>query len=364
MRQIKGQVVHMLVMLMLALMVMGSAAGVTAERAYAQGIDPGALQTAKANPQKGGKFVKRKKKRFFVNSKKETLANQWIFVKGKAYYLKEDGTVATGHFSWNGGNYGADSKGALYVNKWKKFGKQTYYFGATGNALADGWYKIGKTWYAFGEQGQRLKNTVFQERFVGKKGQLVVPESQKDKLKKKLLKKTKGRTSSQKKLIIVGASRVAQMQEKVKRDRGTVYIAKPGAGVAWFNTTARYQLEAYLEVYPNSIVVIQMGNNDLRSHTNVASVFDIYAASFKELMEQYPQASFYFMDALPAKNSNNGKRMEFNTLLVQTFPAQAIGGFAFMEQTGYKAKSAQDPMHYDAGTYRKIYQYICSQVKK
>ena len=178
-------------------------------------------------------------------------------------------------------------------------------------------------------------------------------------LKKILQKSTKKEIRKKRKLIIVGASRVVQMAAHVKDDVQTVYIARSGAAFKWFKSTGRVKLRAYLQIFPRSTVVIQLGNNSLKKCIkNPEKYFNYY----RELMADFPDAEFYLMDALPSRNKKKNKlRKKFNALLKEAFPDQYIKGYSYMVKHKYQTTS--DGEHYTYATSVMIYNYILKKVK-
>ena len=192
-------------------------------------------------------------------------------------------------------------------------------------------------------------------RYYGPDGQKVSGLS-----KKKILKKaTKKEKSRKKRLIIVGASRVYHMAEHVSDDKRTIYICKKGAAYKWLKKTGGVKLRAYLDLFPKSTVVIQLGNNKIKRYLKKPEKYFDY---YRELMQDYPKADFYFMDALPGiHKEKNRLRKQFNKLLKEEFPDQYIGGFSYMKKHGFS--TTKDGEHYTRTTSRMIYEYILKKAK-
>ncbi len=240
-----------------------------------------------------------------------------------------EGTYHSAMVTKNGDTYYFLKNGKLAVSRWVKFSGKKYYFGADGKMVKNAW--VGN--YYVDLKGRRVKNIT----------------------KKKVLKNsTKAERRSGKKLIILGASRVLHMQMHVSYDKQTVYLCRRGAGIKFLQLNAGPRLCAYLSVFPNSTVVFQFGNNSLSSYKkNAAKYFKYY----KKLMQAFPDADFYFMDALPGRTKKKNRlRMKFNRLLQAAFPAQYIGGYDYLMKTGYELTS--DGEHYKPVTSYAIYDYI------
>ena len=229
----------------------------------------------------------------------------------------------------NGDTYYYLSNGKRAVSRWIKYKSKKYYFGADGKMVRNAW--VGK--YYVDLKGQRCKTVT----------------------KKKVLKgSTKQERQSGKKLIIVGASRVLHMKMYVSYDKQTVYICRRGAGIKFLLNNAGPRLCAYLSKFPNSTVVFQFGNNNLSEYKKVAPRYFKY---YRTLMNAFPNADFYFMDALPGRTRKKNKlRIKFNRLLQNAFPNEYIGGYDYLMSTGISFTS--DGEHYKPVTCYKIYDYI------
>ena len=229
----------------------------------------------------------------------------------------------------NGDYYYFLSNGKMAVNRWVKYKGKRYYFGADGKMVTNAW--IGN--YYVGLNGRRVKDIT----------------------KKKVLRKsTKAERKAGKRLIILGASRVYHMGLHVSYDKQTVYLCRKGAGVKFLINNAGPKLCAYLAMFPHSTVVFQFGNNDLANYRKHAAKYFKY---YKKLMDAFPTANFYFMDALPGKTRKKNKlRVKFNRLLRSAFPAGYIGGYDYLINTGVQFTS--DGEHYKPATSYRIYDYI------
>ena len=221
------------------------------------------------------------------------------------------------------------SSGQMAVNRWVKYKGNKYYFGSDGKMIKNAW--VGN-YYVY-LNGKRVKNIT----------------------KKKVLRKsTKAERRSGKRLIIVGASRVFHMAEHVSYDKQTVYLCKKGAGIKFLRSDCGPRLCAYLAAFPHSTVVFQLGNNSLSGYKKKIVKYVNY---YQKLMDTFPLADFYFMDALPSKNKKKNRlRMKFNALLRSAFPAEYIGGYDYMIKSGISFTS--DGEHYKPVTSYLIYDYI------
>ena len=84
----------------------------------------------------------------------------------------------------------------------------------------------------------------------------------------------------------------------------------------------------------------------------------------KDLIDRYPDASFYIMDILPgnlvtrAKRNSNARK--FNRLIRKSMGSHYIGGYEFLIKNGF---TLIDNSHYDTATYKKIYAYILRKIR-
>lgn len=125
------------------------------------------------------------RKKMYYTDKNGKLYRGWL---NKSYYLKEDGSRASGFYSVDGTKYYFDKKsgkkktgwvsvggsrycfdtktGAMKVSCWVKNGKKYYYVGANGKMQTSRWLQIGESRYYLDETGARVTGTVF----IGEKG--------------------------------------------------------------------------------------------------------------------------------------------------------------------------------------------------
>ena len=331
--------------------------------------DPDAVSIAKEHTYSGGKFVKSGKNLVYRIGSTQ-LKDTWAWIGGSVYRFNASGFVQKGSFTWNGFSYLADSRGRLQINVLCKSKAGSSFYKKTGAKAVNEWITCKGRQYYMNARGYLARNTWVGDFYVGSNGlkkrncwvgrnYLDANGLRSEKATEKTVRSTATEKEIQKggKLIIVGASRVVQMGVAVTGDEAAVYIARYGAGYSWFASTGMTALTGYLKVYPKSKVVIQLGNNDLEN-------FSRYASAYRRLIEEYPDASFYFMDALPsAKKSKNAQRQAFNAKLKAAFPKEYIGGYDYLARTKIVYKSKKDKEHYGKATNRKIYKYITSKIK-
>ena len=340
-------------------------------------VNPQAVSLAAKNVLENASVVKTSKGYICKeNNKRRVLKNKWVTINGSVYYFNSKGYAQTGEFEYKECRYFAGADAKVYVSRWRYVnGSKTYYYGKTAAQLRSCWCRIKSEYYYFKKDGSIARNTWIGAYFVRRNGTRVqglkrtknTTSSAEDGKEQESTSGTNGKwgVSEEKKLIILGASRVVQMQAAVSSDEDILYICQSGAGYSWLTRCGLPELRAYLSVYPNSKVVFQFGNNDTGKSQDC--YFTQYSALYKQLIAEYPSTSFYFMDILPANlkrcKSKNAKAKEFNTKLKAAFPRTSkggyIGGYSWMVSNGFGLK---DKYHYDDETYRRIYRYILKKV--
>ena len=285
------------------------------------------------------------------------LKDAWVKIGAGIYHFEKDGAATTGMYELGKHKYYFDDSGKLYINKFLKTGEDKYFFGDDGRMVTNEWVKATRTrrYYALND-GMLARSMWVKERYFDESG---LYSYRKGTLKTSAYDKS----TAKRKLIIVGASRSWHMQMAVGKKKGIIWIVSPGKNINWMNGTAVPRLRQKLKKYPNSQVVIQMGNNDVKHHKADAA-FAKYRALYNSLMKKYKNAKFYFMDILPMKDLNcrrNRRALEFNKLLRKTFPRQWIGGYDYLMETGYT--NSYDGVHYNVDTCRKIFNYILKQIR-
>ena len=342
------------------------------------------VSTAKKNTITGGTFQQNKKGIRYKKADGKYLKNTWAQIDGKIYRFPKNGYVSCGAFTYNGKHYFADSKGRLFVNKWRKLSSGTYYYGSDGTMRRSCKVKIGGKYYYFQSNGKMavkkwvkikgkhyyfgITGAMYTDTWVGKYYINAAGERATAPTKKAIEKNaSKEALGAKGRLIIVGASRVREMAvavrdaglDKVKVNGGaseTVFISKSGSNYSWASTTAVSELGKYLSLFPKSKVVLQFGNNDISSCKD--GRINQYIKLYGKLIRKYPQAEFYFMDALPVKDApkSNQYRKAFNAKLQEAFPAHYIGGYSWMEEVGFT--TSYNNMHYSVQTSKMIFKYI------
>lgn len=139
-------------------------------------------------------------------------------------------------------------------------------------------------------------------------------------------------------------------------------IAKVGEGYDWFLSTGEAALKKKLKANPTATVVFNLGINDVAN-------YNLYITRYKKLMQSYPKAKFYFMSINPIDKKYDWGWFtcselqswikKFNTALKKAFPNQYIDCNTYLTKNKF---ATVDGLHYTAATYKKIYNYILTQV--
>ncbi|MDO4475406.1 MAG: hypothetical protein Q4B59_01305 [Lachnospiraceae bacterium] len=329
------------------------------------------IRMAKRNQISGGTWEKKNGKIYYrkAPTKKkprgERIAGAWAMIDDNVYYFNAKGALVFGKFKYNGKQYMSDREtGEVYYGELVKIGKKTYGFRTDGVLAKKEWIWVDEDKYYCDAKGRVLTSCWIGKRYVGSNGAMVQGFSKKQVTKNA----SKAEVKKKQRLIVVGASRVCDMRDAVGTDRkfrydgqewNTVFICRRGAGFDWFRDIASAKLQAYLDIYPKSKVVIQLGNNDV-SHVEDGRLGE-YAALYRKLMRRYPKATFYFMDALPSMHEQaNVRRQVYNRALRAAFPKQWIGGFDFLLALPFSP--TEDGTHYQPSTSVAIFKYIRQKV--
>ena len=328
--------------------------------------DPQVLKHASRLSATSYRIVKTKGKLVLKKgSKADTRKNFWFHYKGDYYYVNKKGYIGTGLIKYQGFVYRSRSDGSLYVNYLYDSGSNKYYFGKTGAMVTSSWVSlsIGKRYFL--KNGRMARNQWVGTSFVDWNGKIVSGITRKKSSKNGY--KDVSVVSNKDHLIIIGASRVVDMKEAAAASSSysyyssyVTYIAADGKRLSWFKESALPLLKVYMKMYPKSIVVVQLGNNDLSKGT---SFYQYYWKAYKKLLKTYPKNKIWFMDILPAnpvtKVERNQRASGFNSQLKSRFPSNYLGGYSYLTSIGY---TMADDIHYSAQTSLAIFEYILRQI--
>lgn len=146
------------------------------------------------------------------------------------------------------------------------------------------------------------------------------------------------------------------------------FTAKVGQGYSWFSRqTALTQL-------PPSILIINLGVNDLGNANCYQELYKMYADTC------WKDSAIYIVSVnpccSPCTSVSNQQIQAFNTSMqrwitdynaenvsaqAETLPIRYIDTYEYLTANGF---SSSDGLHYSADTYRRIYDYILSQIQE
>ncbi|MDO5422630.1 MAG: SGNH/GDSL hydrolase family protein [Eubacteriales bacterium] len=159
-------------------------------------------------------------------------------------------------------------------------------------------------------------------------------------------------------LLFLGDSRTAGMRNALAElgvSDPCSYLAKDGEGCYWLRNTALPELTARLDQEPDTIVITNLGVNDL---TECASYLSLY----HDLLERYPTTPFYIMSVNPASDDcsmvANADIESFNQTMQDEFPDLYFDCYHYLMDNGYETV---DGLHYTQETYAKIYDYAIKE---
>ncbi|MDO4345660.1 MAG: hypothetical protein Q4C50_12770 [Eubacteriales bacterium] len=327
---------------------------------------------------KGQWVISSKGYRYRYTATKKYAKSAWLKINGNVYYFKSNGYLQTGWKTYKKHKYYFNKNGVLQTG-WQTIGGKKYYFwksGTNGGAAATGKVKIASKWYYFSSAGvmktgwQKIGSYYYYfdknngSMAVNKKiGNFYVDKNGRRKTAVSNAVKNETSTTAAKtgKVdIFVGDSRTVGMGSAT--GTSSKCIAKVGEGYSWFVNTAEAQLKKKLKSKPSATVVINLGVNDIGNYNK-------YITRYKKLIKSYPKAKFYFMSVNPIDSKYNWgyyscssmktRIKTFNNALKKAFPKQYIDCYTYLNSKGF---STVDGIHYNNATYKKIYNYILTQV--
>lgn len=345
------------------------------------------LKTVRAVRTKSGVWQKVGKNRRYVYSDGTYAAGTWLRIQGHYYFFDEQGYMLTGWVKYNGYTYflsrRAARKGQLLTGFQTIGGKKYFFSRKTGNMLK-GWVQISKAWYYFDEEtgemaagtwvngrylrktGKMAVNRFVGTYYVGSDGYVVFQDVDDAQTEDGNSSDTGGNAASSPvetepeeaatALILVGDSRFVGMQASVSGSG--IYIAESGQGYDWLISTADAQIKAQLAAAPAAKVVFNLGVNDT---DNVKK----YIAYYKQLISEYPQASFYILSVNPMEEKKgswyctNKLIWRFNAAMKKALPSYYLDSYEELKSVGYETV---DGLHYTTGTYQKIYRFILASL--
>ena len=163
-----------------------------------------------------------------------------------------------------------------------------------------------------------------------------------------------------KKILFIGASRTKRVSKAVT-DSSVFFYGCGGAGFRWFfhprnGKKPAYQvIRAFIKAHPHGTIIIDLGGNDVHN-------IEAYIGFYKQLIEKYPDVTFFFRGILPREigDKSNARRLAFNEKLEEALPGHVINLFEKVyHMRGFKTV---DGTHYPKRQNRKIYQMTMEKI--
>ncbi len=181
------------------------------------------------------------------------------------------------------------------------------------------------------------------------------------------------------KLIIIGDSRMEQIEtnKNIQIPNNISFIAKSGAKIDWFSTTALPELKSVLDNRNTDYkyhVLINMGVNDLPNNI-VKKVASDYLKYYKELLIAYPNVEFYWLSVNPinpqkyiirySKDKYVSDKIEtFNQILLENVKENQASNITFCDSYHEFTFYTTDGLHYTEQTGKQIINYIVNKCVK
>lgn len=164
--------------------------------------------------------------------------------------------------------------------------------------------------------------------------------------------------------LFIGASRTDQFKKFVK-DRKTSFYGCVGAQFDWFFRCgdggnyfpAYHVIRAYAKYHPGGTVIVDMGGNDIKN-------LSTYASFYKELMEKFPEITFYFLMPFPYEigAQDNALRMDFCQKMEEEVPGHVINVFEEIYTRVLLRFPTFDGKHYTKLPIRISYEIVINKM--
>ncbi len=305
------------------------------------------------------KWRRTSKASYYLRANGTMAKSRFVKIKGKYYYFRSNGKlVKKKMFSADGKYYYADKNGVRQTSTWVTLKGKKYYFNSKGVRVQNKWKKIKKKYYYFDKDGVLATSQWVGDYYVDKNGARMT-----DCVVDGYYLGSDGKRveyNSKIEYIFVGDSRTVGMESAVSNSK-TLYIGKVSMGYSWLKSTASESLKDALNKKPTAKVIMGFGINDLGNISN-------YIAYYKTLIKSYPKASFYFMSVNPVNESKakkngysvtNSQIKSFNSKLKEAFPSQYLDTYSYLNKNSF---STSDGIHYTSATYKKLYDYVISKI--
>ena len=285
------------------------------------------IREAKQNKITSATLVTKKNRTRLKLKNGKYVKNTWVSYKGKIYCFSKKGYAKEGFFTYDSKRYYADKQGAVLHGEWLVKKKGYYYLKKSGEKAHDETLTIDGGTYVFKKNGK-------------------LDESKSDPVK-----------GLSDKVLFAGDSRTVGMSMSVSNNN-TSYIGKVSQGYAWLAAEAGGKVRQYLAQNPTANVIFCFGVNDL-------GYVNQYISYYKDIIRDYPKASFWFMSVNPISRTatsylSNALIESFNRQLKKAFGKSYIDTYTYLVKNGF---SSFDGVHYTVETYQRIYAYTMDQIK-
>ena len=108
-------------------------------------------------------------------------------------------------------------------------------------------------------------------------------------------------------------------------------------------------------------MVINMGINDLVGNADASSVANNYFALYSDLASSTPQKTIYIMSVNPVDDGvsvSQSKVEAFNDTMEELIANSNLSNLEYIDAYNNVTFVTTDGLHYNANTYRALYQYI------
>ena len=176
------------------------------------------------------------------------------------------------------------------------------------------------------------------------------------------------------KIIISGDSRMEYIvdDDKIVLPYNVSFVAKSGASIQWFSSTAMPELRSTIENVDdefNYYVIVNMGVNDVQENLNINNRVDDYFKYYKELAKINRDVKIYIMsvnpiieDKLnkiqPQNNRTNEKIEQFNNRIKEDLIEEWTDNMYYCDAYNDLEFDTDDGLHYTRETNKKIIKYI------
>lgn len=158
----------------------------------------------------------------------------------------------------------------------------------------------------------------------------------------------------------------ASYQTEVQKTNGDDYWHGSGSkGINWFTSTGVHSIDNQLANH-NANVIIQMGTNDLYSHSAPQTYIDLIS----QLASKYPNSNFVVVSVNPIEDAkaksygysvNNNQVISFNDRLKNALNASGKSNIIYCDTYSKIVSSGNltfDGIHYNVATNKTIYNEI------